>query len=240
MEELEIRRREIIRYLGYKKADDADDRTKGVIEECISEIMAVIEPRYTYDTFPIEWKEGGLSFAGIDVTSEDLTKNLEGCDSVVMLAVTIGHDVDKLIRRAEVSDMSKAYILQATGTEVVEAWANKVNSLISAEFLNKGLYTRPRFSPGYGDLPLLMQRDFEKVLHMRKNIGISLSDGTVMSPTKSVTAIIGLSDTPPERKQGAAEQEGQHGSGKGESEVSAKCKDCRISDKCSYSDKCYM
>lgn len=237
MEELEIRRREIIRYLGYKKAEDVDDRTKNLIEECISEIMAVIEPRYIYDTFPIEWKENSLSFAGINVTSEDLTKNLKGCDSVVMLAVTIGHGFDKLIRRAEVSDMSKAYILQATGTEVVEAWCNKINSLISADFLNKGLYTRPRFSPGYGDLPLEMQRDFENVLHMRKNIGISLSDGTVMTPTKSVTAIIGLTSTPPER-EGVGQSDDN--SDEGETAISAKCKDCRISDKCSYSDKCYM
>ncbi|MCR4610394.1 MAG: hypothetical protein K5644_00695 [Lachnospiraceae bacterium] len=194
MDKLDVNRREIARYLGYKSIDDLDDKTAKVIDECINEIMDVIEPKSCYDTFPIQWNNNKCEFAGIDVTSKALIKNLAGCSKVIMAAVTIGPGVDRLIRRAEVRDMSKAYILQCVGTEVVEAWCNKINRELSDELRAKGLYTRPRFSPGYGDLPLELQQDFERVLKMRKNIGISLSSGAVMTPTKSVTAIIGISD----------------------------------------------
>ncbi|MBP3731219.1 MAG: hypothetical protein J6I40_07110, partial [Mailhella sp.] len=49
-----------------------------------------------------------------------------------------------------------------------------------------------RFSPGYGDFALEHQRDFARFLDMPRNAGISLSDTLLMTPSKSVTAVIGV------------------------------------------------
>ena len=54
-------------------------------------------------------------------------------------------------------------------------------------------YVRPRSSPGYGDLSLTYQAEFLRVLEATKKIGIVLSEGGVMIPEKSVTAVMGLS-----------------------------------------------
>jgi cobalamin-dependent methionine synthase I len=51
---------------------------------------------------------------------------------------------------------------------------------------------RPRFSPGYGDLPLELQTNLFKVLDCQHFIGLTLNDSMLMSPSKSVTAIVGL------------------------------------------------
>ncbi len=51
---------------------------------------------------------------------------------------------------------------------------------------------RPRFSPGYGDLPLAVQREFMTLLDCAHLIGINLNESLLMSPSKSVTAIIGM------------------------------------------------
>ena len=55
-------------------------------------------------------------------------------------------------------------------------------------------YLRPRFSPGYGDLPLALQADVFWALDCTSKIGVSLSESLIMSPQKSVTAIIGISE----------------------------------------------
>ena len=192
MEMLNVSRSEIARYLGYKNGKKPDDKTASLIEKCISEVMEAAEPKSVYDTFSLSVLNGKCCFAGIEVFSQSLVNNLHGCDDVVMLAVTIGEGFDRLVRRANVRDRGKALVLQATGAEVVETWCNKVNDEITSDFEVKGLHTRPRFSPGYGDFPLEMQQDFERVLHMRKNVGISLSDGNIMTPSKSITAVIGV------------------------------------------------
>ena len=73
------------------------------------------------------------------------------------------------------------------GSAAIEAFCDKLNSSFeNAEYL------RPRFSPGYGDLPLECQRNIVEFLQTKKNIGMSLTDSLMMVPVKSVTAIIGI------------------------------------------------
>ena len=122
-----------------------------------------------------------------------LIRNLRGCSEIVLLAVTIGPEPDRLVRRAEIRNMLQAYCYQAVGAACVEAWCEEVNERIRLEAAEKELFTRPRFSPGYGDFPLTVQRDFERILEMPKKIGVSLSESLLMTPTKSITAVIGLS-----------------------------------------------
>ena len=86
--------------------------------------------------------------------------------------------------------------LQATAAAMTETWCDRINERIRLEAEQEGLYTRPRFSPGYGDLPLDLQREISAILNMSKEIGVSLTDTMLMTPSKSVTALIGISDTP--------------------------------------------
>ena len=74
---------------------------------------------------------------------------------------------------------------------MAEAWCDEVNERIKQEAADKGLYTRPRFSPGYGDFPLDNQRDIFQALQVEKRVGIALTESLLMIPSKSVTAVIG-------------------------------------------------
>ena len=57
------------------------------------------------------------------------------------------------------------------------------------------------FSPGYGDLPLDTQKELVQVLDMHRKIGVSLTDSCLMVPSKSVTAILGISDTKRDKRE---------------------------------------
>ena len=58
--------------------------------------------------------------------------------------------------------------------------------------LKMGETLRPRFSAGYGDLPLEYQRRIFDLLDPPTHIGLTLNDSYLMSPSKSVTALIGV------------------------------------------------
>ena len=190
---IDVSRKEVERYLGYGGVSAVDEDIKKIIDECIVEMEKSVTPRYTYRFFPIEWKSEGLSFAGIDVKEGNLTRNLTGCSEIAMLAITLGPAPDMLVRRAELKETLRAMVFQATGAAMAEAWCDEINERIRSEAAEKELYLRPRFSPGYGDFPLEVQRDFERILEMPKSIGVSLSESLLMTPTKSITAVIGLS-----------------------------------------------
>ena len=56
----------------------------------------------------------------------------------------------------------------------------------------KGVLLKPRFSAGYGDLPLAVQKAIFSALELSQRIGLTLNESLLMTPSKSVTAIFGL------------------------------------------------
>ena len=211
--------KEVIRYLGYRGAVP-DDSVREEIGECIGELQKEVTPRFVYERFPLSVKteQDGtplLNLGDLEIRSRDLAKNLEGCCGVYIMAVTLGPGPDRLIRRASVGQMSRAVVLQAAAAAMTETWCDQINERIRQEAERDGLCTRPRYSPGYGDLPLELQEDISRILNMPKEIGVSLTKTLLMTPSKSVTALIGVSDRPGESR------------GRG-------CSSCKASAYCAY------
>lgn len=188
---IELRTKEIYRFLGYRNitpSKEVDER----IRLCVEKMQEAAAPRCFYRSFPVKQTAPGITeIAGLRIRSRNLFKNLEGCDHAYMFAATIGMGIDMLIKRSELSSLMEASIYQAAGAEMVEAFADSEIKKIRAQEAEKGYRLRPRYSPGYGDLPLQLQTDFAKILDMQKWCGISLTDTLLMVPSKSITAFIG-------------------------------------------------
>lgn len=183
--------KEVYRYLGYRGITE-DDRLDERIHACMDRLQAQSTPRSVWTNLSFTIDAPQLQIGPLSFESRALSRNLRDCTQVIMMAATIGPGVDFLIRRAEAVSMVDAAIYQAAGAAMVEAWCDIVNEQIRKEQRTQGLYARPRFSPGYGDVPLSLQSGFASVLNMAGTCGISLSDSLLMSPSKSVTAFIGL------------------------------------------------
>ena len=101
-----------------------------------------------------------------------------------------------LIRRYSGRSTIKSAILQAAGAAAIEAFADEVTDQIRVEIENllsqSETKFKMRFSPGYGDFSLEHQKDFFKLLQLEKNLGMSLNSALLMSPSKSITAVIGV------------------------------------------------
>ena len=184
--------KEVARYLGYRKAAGPDVDVKALMEKAAQEMQAVMKPQAVFEIFDLTINENSnLRFADISLQSRDLSTNLSNCSQVALLAATIGPQVDALIRRNSSLDPVYASILQATGAMFIEEVVDLVNDEIKKIAEAQGLKTKPRYSPGFGDVTLEVQREFFRLLPCTR-IGLTLMDTLIMAPEKSVTAFIGI------------------------------------------------
>lgn len=193
---------ETARYLGYRKTSLPDQQISTLIDECIRELYSLISPQAVYDFFDLKTDfPHTVSFADVEIISVDLARNLHGCTRVALLASTIGPQVDAAIRRCQTLNPAKASVMQAAGAMYIEKFVDLVNDEIkkavsaSVELVDsadgKEVVCKPRFSPGFGDVSLEVQKDFFRLLPCAR-IGLTLMDSLIMSPEKSVTAFQGI------------------------------------------------
>lgn len=188
--------KETYRYLGYRN-EEPDDSVKMLVVECFQELERAAMPKSFYREYPLKFfEEDGIDAYGFQTHSRALRKNLTDCDRILYFAATLGAGVDQLLCRYGKLQMSKAVILQAASAAMLEDYCDEVNEQIRGEYEEKGLYLRPRFSPGYGDFPLECQPALTSCLEAGKRVGITLTDSFLMMPSKSVTAVIGVSTVP--------------------------------------------
>lgn len=178
---------EILRYCGCK---DADDGFIDIVSQLTKEAEKVISCRVCYRIFDIQTENEQLNLGFTKVKSTSLAKNLTDCKGIILFAATIGIEIDRLIQKYSRISPSKAVIMQAIGAERIEALCDTFCKEMAQQFCIK-----PRFSPGYGDLPIELQKIIFDVLDCPRQIGLTLNDSMLMSPTKSVTAIIGIKKT---------------------------------------------
>lgn len=202
-EGLPFREREILRYAGCK---GSETETEKLMLACIDEASAVLRYRVCYRILPVTVCGDECSFDYFTVTSHGLARNLSGCDRAVVFAATVGVGIDRLIAKYGRLSTSRALMLQALGAERIETLCDTFCADTEAE---TGEKLRPRFSAGYGDLDLEVQRDIFSVLDCEKRIGLTLNESLLMSPSKSVTAFAGLGCTKSENKQNKCSTSGK-------------------------------
>lgn len=185
--QLNIDKTEVLRYLAAKVQPNASYST--LLDECIDEILSLIRPRYLFKV--LGRKEAAPLLAGTDIN-----KHLESSTYIILLAATLGTEVERSIRLYEQADMARAVIMDAACTDAVEKVCDAACLEISKQPELDGLFFTDRFSPGYGDMPLCVQSELLQMLDTRRRIGLSCTDRFLLTPRKSVTALVGAGNYP--------------------------------------------
>lgn len=170
--------REALRYFGA----GADDPRAVALITAGFEALAEAPPRHRLATLPVEEINGAFR-------SRALAEHLRGCETAVLMAATLGARADCLIRRAEAADTLRALALHACAAAKIEAYCDAVQAAIPEA-------RRPRFSPGYGDFALAAQQKLLALTDAGRRIGLYLTEGDMLAPAKSVTAVMGLGPAP--------------------------------------------
>lgn len=178
-----------LHFLSYgMKQVSVGEQFKALLGECASltyEAQALSAAYELYDYTP---QGDALDLGFCKVHSRDLARSLTGCKKIILFAATAGIGIDRLIVKYEKLAPSKAAVLQAQGAALVEKWCDELCEGFTRDYgANKF-----RFSCGFGDLKLELQRDIFRALKLEKNLGLSLSQACIMTPSKSVTAIVGI------------------------------------------------
>ena len=160
------------------------------IAGCEEKLRQALMCRYAYVKVPVALKDGkicGIGFGKIE--SRDLAEALFGCSSAYILGVTAGIGVDRLISRLSVISKAQCFITDALASAAAESLCEYADNEL------RGTGKKPlRFSPGYGDLPLSVQPDVLEMLNASETLGITLNSSLLMTPVKSVTAVMGIPD----------------------------------------------
>ena len=190
----QLDKNEALRYMGHR-GEDIDEQLDKLITKCEKEVLRCVKPRFVYKVCDISREEKGILVkdTNLFLTGNSIKKHLDGCDKAVLMAVTISADADRLIRIAQIRDMAEAVVIDSLCSVAVEQACDRAELIIKEE--NPGYYQTFRFGLGYGDLPISLQGQFLHVLNAPKQIGLNVSSTDMLTPTKSVTAIIGISDT---------------------------------------------
>ena len=185
-----LNREEALRYMGY--FGEVDNEKKKLMDECEQMVLDIAIPRYTYRVLEFEEKEDGilLSEPGLFLKGNSIKKHLKGCELAVCIAVTISDGIDRKMRSLQITDMAKAVTFNSLSSVAVEQVCDKLELLLKEEYPQ--YYQTFRFGIGYGDLSIKHQNDFVKMLNATRLIGINVTPTHMMSPEKSVTAVIGL------------------------------------------------
>jgi hypothetical protein len=192
MIELKGDKREVLRYLGYK-GQKIDSSLETELDEALKQGLSLAAPRTVYTVFDLEKTDGGYLLKGTNTVLEgnDISRYLDNAEKCAVMAVTVGAKIEKAIIGLEKSgSLKKASILDCVATELCEETADICNAEIKKEASALGYKCKPRFSPGYGDFPLETQRGIIPILSTEKRIGVTLNESCLMSPRKSVTAVI--------------------------------------------------
>ena len=184
----EIDKSEVLRYA----RSGADKESLALLDSCISETQDLFSYNLCYGRFGTRVSEDEIDLGFTKVRSHSLATCLMGCHEIILFGATVGFGIDRLIHKYSITSPSRAIMLQALGSERVEALCDAFCRDVSLSEGEVGNVIRPRFSPGYGDLSIELQREIFIALDLTKNLGINLGNNLFMTPTKSVTAIVGI------------------------------------------------
>ncbi len=187
--------KEALRYMGCHNGK-ADENTMALLEECEQLVISHSVPRYRYEIFNISHTDKGIAVLGtkLFLTGMDIKQHLENCYSLVLMCATLSGKIDALIRKTQLEDMAKAVIVNSMSSVAIEQLCDKVENEIHSKAHD--CYKTRRYSPGYGDLPIDLQKDILTTLDAPRKIGLCTTNSMTLTPIKSVTAIIGLSHSP--------------------------------------------
>ena len=189
-----VDRNQAFRYMGLH--DKPDNKMLEMADYAEKELLRCIQPRYCWKVFQKQHLEKIL-------IGSDIQKHLENCESVILFCATLSQKTDACIRFAQVVDVLAGMMTDAMASALTEQLCDEAEKEILNNFPD--MFSTWRFSPGYGDMPLSVQQDFLNLINAEKQLGICVSEGGLLIPTKSVTAIIGLSEKPlPKAKKGCA------------------------------------
>lgn len=207
-----------LHYLGYK-GQKIGAQLSLIIDECLLECQELASPRHIYDKFCLHNHNNCVYLnKTVQLSGSSINNHLKNCDECYVMAVTLGERLNKKIAYYQYHNLTKATVLDACASAYIELICDDITEEIAQQQCQKNKFITSRFSPGYGDLPLTIQQSLIDLLQADIKIGLFVNGYNLLFPRKSVTAVIGVSNTT-------------------SNDENLKCKNCSLVN-CQYRKEC--
>ena len=180
--------RQAARYFG--EPGEPDAATLALLARVAPPVLAAAMPRAVWRRCDVAELAAGF------LQGQDVPAHLADCDEALLLAVTLGAGVDRQIRLSGIGDIAAGVAADALVSALAEQSADQAEALLRQTITAEGRYLTCRYSPGYGDWPVTVQPQAAELLDAGRQIGLYVTDTALMTPRKSVTALLGVSRRP--------------------------------------------
>ena len=165
---------------------EVDEKTDMLIDECIEEVKE--HSLFKCIHAHVHLSQSPLKIDELDmvIDSNDLNQYLSECSEAILIACTLGSEVDRKLKYYQLYDMGKAVIFDSVCNAYIEECADAYEENLN---LKKRTF---RLCPGYGDMPLKYNQNISKYLDIEKHLRVTINDGGLFVPLKTMVGIIGV------------------------------------------------
>ena len=188
---MNIDRNEFLRYLGWK-GQKTDETLLRKLDEAAERCLNIAQPRSVVRRFALD---ENLTLAGtrFALKGSDIRRHLQGCGEIYLFAATIGVEAERELARLQCRNAYEALLFDTAASCAVESYCDDVCADLQKSC---GRRLTDRFSCGYGDFPLTAQKEICAILRTDAKIGLCCDESFLLTPRKSVTAVVGITDLP--------------------------------------------
>jgi cobalamin-dependent methionine synthase I len=200
-------RQKIYQRLGYhRQVTQISPQRQALTDHHIDEALSLIHLQGVAQRVPIVDRQKGVIILETQVRleSENLAVFLRDCDEALVMGATAGEEIMAAIRHDLATEaITRAVVFDATASEMADGALDWLMDYTRQTLIREGkfLMTR-RYSAGYGDFSLENQQLFQALLDLRE-IGVRITEQSILVPEKSVTALTGI------RRAGAGNDKNQ-------------------------------
>lgn len=185
---LDLPKNKVLKYLGHRGQDLTP--INDILDETIEKVKQAsnIKSLIDYQTI-VSRNENSVALEnGLVLSGNSITKLLAECGETAVIMATLGRDFDLMTMKYQTLSPLKAIIADAAGSAYIEEVMDHINN----EIMSKKKNITRRFSPGFGDLDIKVNKELIRIYNAERRLGITINQNYLMSPMKSVTAFIGI------------------------------------------------
>ncbi|WP_298730577.1 methionine synthase [uncultured Subdoligranulum sp.] len=183
-----IDRATALRYMG-AAGWEPDAASAALLDRAEERLLQTATPRAVWRILP-------RTAVSLENRGRDLARHLQSCDRILLMAATLGSEVDTLLRRMELTDIALAATADAMASVLLEQVCDALEEELRAQLRAEGLYLTGRFAPGYGDCPLELNEEISLAVDSVRGCGLAVTAEHLLVPRKSTTALLGIADHP--------------------------------------------
>jgi hypothetical protein len=163
-------------------------------ERALAEGSPSLRPRLMYQRASVDsvLHERLLLAGGSELRSKLLAQHLAGAQGIVISVCTVGPEIESMIGETLQANPALALALDGLGNAAVEELANQACKHFEDAARGKQLEASIPLSPGMQDWPVAEGQQQIFSLLDAQEIGVILNRSHLMSPSKSLSMVIGI------------------------------------------------